>query len=142
MTISVASYNVLADSYVSSERYPGIPSTILSPQWRRPALARHVAGLAADVLCLQEVELEVFGVLEAQLQPRGYQGYYAQKKDRPDGCATFVRSAAFAASGATKLHYADASTGKTASGHVALVVTLQQEGRVVAFANTHLKWDP
>src|SRR5947209_3708664 len=93
MPFRVASYNILAEAYTLPDRYPGIPSALLVPENRRPALIRHISGLGADLICLQEVEPEVFRALEAALGPRGYQGHYAQKTARPDGCASFVRTA-------------------------------------------------
>jgi endonuclease/exonuclease/phosphatase family metal-dependent hydrolase len=38
------------------------------------------------------------------------------------------------------LRYADGGT-QPASGHVALIATLNNEGRLLGVANTHLKWD-
>jgi endonuclease/exonuclease/phosphatase family metal-dependent hydrolase len=141
MSFTVASWNILADAYAYPERYPGIPAAILDPTWRHPALIRHVSGLGADVVCLQEVELDLFGLLEKQLRPRGYQGHYAQKTGRPDGCAAFIRTEALAVRDVRPLPYAD-GRGAGDSGHVALVLVLEQAGRLVVVANTHLKWDP
>src|SRR5262245_13776601 len=141
MTFAVASYNVLADSYLRPQWYPGTPESVLVPWWRRPALTRHITGLAADVICLQEVEHDLFTALAEHLRPLGYEGYPAPKRGKPDGCATFVRTAALAVRAWQVLHYADGRGMSPDSGHVALILLLEREGRVVGIANTHLKWD-
>jgi len=141
MPFTIASYNILAEAYTLPERYPGIPAALLAPEWRRPALQRHIAGLNADVLCLQEAEPHVFEALQTQLQSRGYQGHFARKIDRPDGCATFVRTETLPIHTVRAHAYSDGGLGRPASGHVALVVTLRWQDRLVAVANTHLKWD-
>jgi mRNA deadenylase 3'-5' endonuclease subunit Ccr4 len=142
MPFRVASYNILADAYVSPERYPGIPPAFLAPESRRPALIRHITGLGADLICLQEVEPEVFRTLEVALGPRGYQGHYAQKTARPDGCASFVRLATLPLHAVRTLHYADGQGDKPNSGHLGLLLTVRWQGRSLVVANTHLKWDP
>jgi mRNA deadenylase 3'-5' endonuclease subunit Ccr4 len=142
MPFTIASYNILAEAYIKPERYPGIPPAILAPQWRRPALVRHIAGLNAQVICLQEAEPDLFATLLAHLQSRGYQGHFAQKTDRPDGCATFVRTDTLPIQAVHAHAYTEGGPHEPASGHVALVVTLRWQDRLVAVANTHLKWHP
>jgi mRNA deadenylase 3'-5' endonuclease subunit Ccr4 len=144
MTLAAASYNVLADAYVRPERYPGVPLAALDFMAREPALLRRIAGLGADVVCLQEVEHSLFASLDGHLRSRGYVGHYARKgNDKPDGCATFVRDS-FAIDEVKTLNYADASTrpARPPSGHVALLVRVRWEGLTLGIANTHLKWDP
>lgn len=141
MSFSVASWNILADAYALPKRYPGIPATILAAEWRQPAVVRHVLHLAADVVCLQEVEPRMFRLLESHLEPRGYQGYFAQKTARPDGCATFVRTERLAVRATHTLHYNDGQR-RVDSGHLALLLVLEQAGGQAVISNTHLKWDP
>ena len=94
LPLAVASYNVLADAYVRPERYAGVPLVALDFMSREPLLLRRVAGLGADVVCLQEVEHALYPTLEDYLRPQGYVGHYARKgNNKPDGCATFVRGA-------------------------------------------------
>jgi len=141
MSFSVTSYNVLADSYLRPEWYPATPEFVLAPSWRQPALIRHIAGLAADVICLQEIESNLFVALSDHLRALGYEGHQAPKHGKPDGCATFVRTAALAVRAVHLLRYADGHGLSADSGHVALILLLEHEGRVVGIANTHLKWD-
>ncbi len=142
MLFSLASYNILAEAYTLPERYPGVPAALLASDHRRSALVRHIAGLAADLICLQEVEPEVFRLLEAALGQRGYQGHYAQKTARPDGCASFVRTSLLPVQTTQTLRYADGQGEKPDSSHLALLVTVAWQDRPVVVANTHLKWDP
>jgi mRNA deadenylase 3'-5' endonuclease subunit Ccr4 len=142
MSFTVATYNVLATAYINPQWYPGVPEHLLQPETRVPALVRHVEALGADVLCLQEVEPDVFAVLNERLQPLGYAGHFEQKgRNRPDGCATFVRTAAFAVRRAYRLEYRDRETGPEAhSGHVALLLALERDGPLLGVANTHVRW--
>lgn len=129
-----ATYNVLATAYLSKGDYSAVPPGLLDPAWRVPAVVRRVVGLNADVVCLQEVEADLFAALEAHLGPLGFAGRHELKSGRPDGCATFYRAASFAPVRAARLEYRD-------EGFVALLLTLEHEGRPLGVANTHLRWD-
>lgn len=52
---TVLSYNILADTYTSSELYGYCPSWALSWPYRRQNLLREIVGYRADIVCLQEV---------------------------------------------------------------------------------------
>lgn len=143
MTFTVATYNVLASAYIRPQRYPFTPEELLDPRRRIPALAEHLATLNADIYCLQEVEDETFAAIDRQLSPLGYHGELAMKGGgKPDGCATFFRTDAFALREILRIDYLDGIDGQAHSGHVAQVVFLKQAHRTLGIANTHLKWDP
>jgi len=90
--IVIATYNILADAYIKPEYYPHCDPKDFQAEHRHPRLIERVAGLGADVICLQEVEYALFVRLEARLRGLGYQGRWAHKGGgKPDGCATFVR---------------------------------------------------
>src|SRR5260370_37705094 len=92
MCFTVAMWNVLATAYIRPEYYPGTPPEVLDAASRVPALVRCANSLGVGILCMQEVEREVFAALEAGLGEMGYDGRYALKgRQRPDGCATFFR---------------------------------------------------
>src|SRR5262249_10022667 len=96
MPFRACTYNVLATAYLPRGDYSKVPPDLLDPARRIPALVRHVGALGADLLCLQEVEAEVFAALEQGLGPLGYVGRYEPKgRGKLDGCATFYRTAAF-----------------------------------------------
>jgi protein angel len=116
---------------------------VLDPAWRIPALVQHITDLGADVICLQEVELETFAALKSRLISMGYAAQYARKTGgRTDGCATFYRQHAFELIAARVVEYADGTQGQANSGHIALIVLLRDAGGIVGIANTHLSWDP
>ena len=143
MPFTMASYNILADSYVNAAWYPGTDGRLLDPAHRHPAQVDRIARLAADVVCLQEVEAEVFSLINGRLTAAGFQGNYASKgAGKPDGCATFLKLATMPLHSVRTLHYADGSGGQPASGHIALITVVEHECRQVAIANTHLNWDP
>src|SRR5262245_20302521 len=108
MPLKAATYNVLATAYIKPEWYRGVPPNLLSPAWRVPALVRHVESLGADLVCLQEVENEVFAALNQRLKLLGYEGHYEKKgRGRPDGCATFFRTSVFTQLQLLRLDYQD-----------------------------------
>ena len=142
MSFTLTSYNVLASGYIKPSFYPRTPPDALKPAWRIPALVKRVVNLGSDVLCLQEVDLDTLAALRAALEPLGYVGHDARKGlGKPDGCSTFFRADRFKLKHAQRLEYADGNGLEPDSGHVALVVALEFEGRTVGVANTHLKWD-
>lgn len=136
-SFSVASYNILADSYIRSEWYPRTPAALLQPGARKLPLARHVEALGADLLCLQEVEPGAYAELEGSLRPLGYGGRFLRKAAKPDGCAIFFRG--FELRSQYDLRFAD---GPPDSGHVALMLLLGRKGAELGVATTHLKWGP
>lgn len=141
MPFVVASYNILADSYINPAWYPATHARWLDPARRHPALVERITRLAADVVCLQEVEPEVFSLIDSRLT--GYQGNYARKgAGKSDGCATFLKTSTARLYDVRTLYYADGSGAQAASGNIALVTVVEHEGRHVGIANTHLKWDP
>ncbi|XP_022766854.1 carbon catabolite repressor protein 4 homolog 1-like [Durio zibethinus] len=99
-TFTVLSYNILSDSYASSELYSYCPSWALSWPYRRQNLLREIVGYRADIVCLQEVQNDHFDEFFApELDKHGYQALYKRKTnevysgniDTIDGCATFFR---------------------------------------------------
>lgn len=143
MSFTVATYNILADAYIKPAWYPHTPPALLLTETRIPKLLRHIAGLTADMLCLQEVTQDIFAALETHLTALGYAGRYTQKASgKPDGCATFYRMAVFTLLKTVRIEYADGPEGHEPSGHAAQLLVLQHGEHRLGVANTHLKWDP
>jgi mRNA deadenylase 3'-5' endonuclease subunit Ccr4 len=141
ISFSIASYNILADSYVRPNWYLNIDPEILRWDRRKFALAERVARLDADIVCLQEVEADAYGLIERSLAAKGYSGVYAKKgSGKPDGCAMFFRQAGLRFAGADTLYYHDGRPDVPDSGHLALIVSFESQGSVIRVANTHLKW--
>jgi len=142
-SFSVASYNVMANAYVQRWFYRRTPKLVLKPLWRTPAVTQRVASIGADLLCLQEVEPEMFAVLESRLTSLGYRAHYAPKRgNQPDGCAIFYREDGFELVETRVVEYTDGAHGRANAGHIALISWLRTAGRVIGVANTHLTWDP
>ena len=98
--------------------------------------------MGMDILCLQEVEADVFDALRAGLAGLGYSGTHAMKdRGRPDGCATFFCSARFTLLADRRMAYSDGDGGVD-SGSILQLLLLGHEGKRLEIANTHLKWDP
>lgn len=143
MSFVVASYNILADAYVRPGYFPSSPPEALAPERRRPALARRIAALGADVVCLQEVEPAALAAIEALLPPGEFAFHFAPKRaGKPDGCAIGVRRASLAVHAVMPHAYDDGGPQRPPSGHVALLAVLEQAGRRFGVATTHVKWDP
>jgi mRNA deadenylase 3'-5' endonuclease subunit Ccr4 len=137
----LASYNILADSYVQPQWYLHVDPEILRWDKRRFALAEKLVWLDADILCLQEVEADAYALFEHRLSAQGYAGIYAQKgRGRPDGCATFFKQGLRFA-GSETIHYHDRLGAEPDSGHLALLANFTSERGVISMVNTHLRWD-
>lgn len=131
MGLRVVSYNILADSYVEPSYFPRTPAEILDAGRRRPALAARIAGLGADVVCLQEVEPDALAIVRAALP--AHQACFEPKRGKPDGVATLVRGV---------VRHRASVVYPDGTGHVALLLAVEHEGRLLGVANTHLKWGP
>lgn len=143
MKIKAVTYNILATAYIEPTRYPFTPPELLDSKRRIPALTEHIIRLDADLLCLQEVEEEMFALINRALSPLGYAGGLTKKGGgKPDGCAIFVRSKALEWVRLSRLEYDDAIGETPRSGHLAQILILKWGGRFLGVANTHLKWDP
>ncbi|KAL4571619.1 hypothetical protein LXL04_018382 [Taraxacum kok-saghyz] len=99
-TFTVLSYNILCDSYATSDIYGYCPSWALSWPYRRQNLLREIVGYLADIVCLQEVQSDHFEEFFApELDKHGYQALFKKKTSEVyngstqtiDGCATFFR---------------------------------------------------
>ena len=90
-TITVMSYNVLADAYANKHRrelYTRVPTTCLSWKNRVELLVQEVGHWRPTIVCMQEVDH--FRDLEIKLEAQGYVGRFLQRtNDRPDGLAMF-----------------------------------------------------
>jgi mRNA deadenylase 3'-5' endonuclease subunit Ccr4 len=141
MPLTVISYNILADSYIRPSHYPGVPAPVLAAEHRLPLLVRRMREHAADVMCLQEVEPHAFDLIKTELASLGYASHFAQKRSKPEGCATLVRQEA-PTIGMHTLYFRDNRGNEKESGHVALLLIVRGPYGKIGIANTHFKWDP
>ncbi len=118
----LACYNVLANAYVRPQFYRECAPEALEPKARRRRLLNRIAGLQADILCLQEAEADL-------VRDIGSEGRFFQKGDhKPDGCAILT-----SLPGTWREHHY-----RDGSGHGVLMLDLPE----LTVATTHLKWDP
>lgn len=142
MSFKIATYNVLADCYINPSWYPHTTSDYLDPKNRIPAVVNYLIRLDADILCLQEVEHHMFSNIDKTLSPLGYRGIHSLKnRMKKDGCAIFFRTRSFELLKFFKIDYPDQYGGLPDSGHIGQLLVLEYSGRLLALANTHLKWD-
>ena len=141
-TLRIASYNMLADSYIAAGRYPRTEPALLAPATRLPAVVDRVRGLRADIVCLQEVEAHAFALLDKALSAIGFAGMLALKSNgKPDGCAIFLRGDKVRLTRQDTVHFNDQTEDARQSGHLAQIVTVDTDIGPLRIANTHIKWD-
>ncbi|XP_057338865.1 CCR4-NOT transcription complex subunit 6-like [Microplitis mediator] len=77
---SVMSYMVLSSSYVAPEMYPYYSKEYLDWETRGQSIIDEINYYEYNVICLQEVELEVFlQFYSPTLKAKGYDGVFAPK---------------------------------------------------------------
>ncbi len=129
----MVSYNILADAYIKPGRYDHVPQEALDPTARRALLLKRLLAFSADVYALQEVEPTAFEAIASTLGEE-YWSDLVLKKDRPEGCALFVRRAL------EPNALAPVITHFENKPQVAGVVQLRFGALSVHIANTHLRW--
>jgi mRNA deadenylase 3'-5' endonuclease subunit Ccr4 len=142
LSFSVASYNVLANAYIQPALYRRTPSIVLHSSWRIPALLQHITRLQADIICLQEVEDQLFAALRSRMGASGYGAQYRRKSNgQPDGCAVLFRQEVFDLIDVRVIAYKDGRNETAESGNIALVLLFETVFGRLGIVNTHLSWD-
>lgn len=105
---------------------------------RFPRILDRILQSDADVLCFQEVEAAQFQVLRDTLP--GYNGFYLQRPDSPDGCATFLRHSIVV------LHTEHLQLKEVGTlsdrGNVCLIHVIKYQEQVLIVSNTHILYNP
>ncbi|CAE7033926.1 noct [Symbiodinium sp. KB8] len=98
-SVRVLSLNLLADSKQKEEEWSATPEDVLQWPKRRLRLLEILLQEEADIICLQELDMEVAGVpggLDSELRLAGYHGILTKPKSpATDGCAVFVKEDRF-----------------------------------------------
>jgi len=103
---SVLTYNTLCDKYATQSQYGYTPSQALSWEYRKDLILQEVREQNADIVCLQEVDMESFNeYFRVQLAYNDYKGVFwpksrartmAEKEAKlVDGCATFFKGSKY-----------------------------------------------
>ncbi|KAF2835829.1 hypothetical protein M501DRAFT_941219 [Patellaria atrata CBS 101060] len=103
---SVISWNTLCDKYATQSQYGYTPSAALDWGHRKEVILDEIRNRNADIICLQEVDLESFNdFFRSALAHNDYKGVFWNKSRAKtmgereaklvDGCATFYRNKRF-----------------------------------------------
>ncbi|XP_032724269.1 2',5'-phosphodiesterase 12 [Lontra canadensis] len=167
--IRTVSYNLLADTYAQTEfsrsvLYPYCAPYALELDYRQNLIQKELTGYNADLICLQEVDRNVFtDSLVPALEAFGLEGVFRIKQH--EGLATFYRKAKFTllsqhdisfheALESDPLHkelleklvlYPSAQERVLQRSSVLQVSVLQStkdSSKRICVANTHLYWHP
>eukprot|EP00475_Leptophrys_vorax_P032703 TRINITY_DN5080_c0_g2_i1.p1 TRINITY_DN5080_c0_g2~~TRINITY_DN5080_c0_g2_i1.p1 ORF type:complete len:368 (-),score=84.07 TRINITY_DN5080_c0_g2_i1:247-1326(-) len=145
---SVLSYNVLCQEYIDENfyLYAKCKDDDLALYLRELVMLKEIEFLNADVVCLQEVEARRFRAFwdETLTKKLGYEkGLYLQKtKNKPDGCAFFVKKDVFRIIDDEEVFLEDYVVyDKLERPNIAQVICLESlkfPKNYFVFANTHL----
>lgn len=72
--ISLVTWNILAAEYARPSKYPWSNQQDLEWRIREPRIVRQLALIDADIICLQEVQVELWNGLLEKLNKHGYHG--------------------------------------------------------------------
>ncbi|KAG2445827.1 hypothetical protein HXX76_000431 [Chlamydomonas incerta] len=101
-TLTAMTYNLLADKYTRGGWHSYCLPQHLNWDSRRERILQEIESYSSDIICLQEVEAQVFaGELQPWLAARGYRGHYLARQygdnvhGPPEGVALFYRTEVF-----------------------------------------------
>lgn len=167
-TFSLLCYNILCDKYATSQMYGYTPSWALNWDYRKEILLQEIMGFSADIVCLQEVDIEQYeDFFLNQLSQHDYRGVYSQKsraktmseneKKRVDGCATFFKASKYQLIESEVIEFSQVALqrsdfAKTEDmfnrvltkdniANVALLENIESGTRLIV-ANVHIHWNP
>lgn len=124
-----ATFNVLADAYLSYGDYSHVTPSLLESGARIPGIVRTIDELDADIIGLQEAEAPLVNALE---ETGNWQTFWTPKgHNKRDGCVTLVKPD-------IKVNTFESHEYSDGTGHIMQILEI---GRI-AFANTHIKWAP
>jgi len=148
--VTVASWNMLAESFASPHSFPSCPSQYLRWSHRANVLRNVLQQHESDILCLQEVDMH--DEIEGWLEVRGYDcRFFPRPADKPDGCLTCWKRDVFAlvddSSQPCHVSFDDYAFcgGRLGGRHnIATFVLLRHvaTAHLVLVVNTHLYWHP
>jgi CCR4-NOT transcription complex subunit 6 len=96
-------YNILCNKMATQSLYGYVPSWALQWEYRRAIIREQLLESKADIICLQEVDLENFNSFfipelglagyKGQIQPKSRANTMTESERKVvDGCATFYNS--------------------------------------------------
>ncbi|XP_041831423.1 protein angel homolog 2 isoform X2 [Melanotaenia boesemani] len=151
---SVMSYNILSQELLQDNAYlyRHCDPSILHWEYRLPNLLAEIQQHDADILCLQEVQMDHY---ENQIKPALQAlGYHCELKKRtgskPDGCAVIFKTSRFSLLSTNPVEFFRHGDALLDRDNVGLVVLLQPRNSIsqsdpssfICVANTHLLYNP
>uniref|UniRef100_K7GJD5 Angel homolog 2 n=1 Tax=Pelodiscus sinensis TaxID=13735 RepID=K7GJD5_PELSI len=148
---TVMSYNILSQNLLedNSHLYKHCRQPVLFWGYRFPNILREIQQLDADVLCLQEVQEDHYGMeIKPSLESLGYHCEYKMRTGRkPDGCAICFKISKFNLLSSNPVEFFRHDIPLLDRDNVGLVLLLQprfhcKATAAVCIANTHLLYNP
>ncbi|CAB1315697.1 unnamed protein product [Coregonus sp. 'balchen'] len=157
--IRVVSYNILADVYAQTDLsktvlYPYCTPYALELDYRQSLIKKELSGYNADIICLQEVDKNVFAdSLSPALDAFGFDGVFRIKEKQHEGLATYYRRSKFKLLSQHDIMLSEALKSDPiheelldrVSSNPALKEKVVQRSTTlqkICVANTHLYWHP
>lgn len=134
--VRLASWNVLADGLAQETDFTYCATEVLSWSARRPAVLDGIRQVAADIVCLQEMNhFSGEDGIDREMAEMGYEGKFVEKRESPalrfgapaDGCCVFWSRARFTVAESHVVHFSDAE-GRRPHNQRALIVVLRDNG--------------
>jgi CCR4-NOT transcription complex subunit 6 len=161
----VFDYNILCNAYANSVSSDYVPSWALDWNYRKEIIVQEILQSNADIICLQEVELEQYEELFLPtLQSHGYDGAFLIKtraktmseaeRKVVDGCATFYKRAKFSLEQVYRVEFGPLAMNRIQKSdvlynrvmnrdNVALLCRFSsREYGNLLVGNVHIHWDP
>ncbi|EGP83381.1 uncharacterized protein MYCGRDRAFT_63781 [Zymoseptoria tritici IPO323] len=165
---TIFSWNILCDRAATAAMYGYTPSEALSWQRRRDLILDEMQGRDADIMCLQEMDIENYNeFFRPNLASMDYKGVFwpksraqtmAEKEAKVvDGCAIFYKNTKYIMLDKQVIIFSreaisrpdmkgehDVYNRVMPRDHVAVVLFLEnrQTGSRLIVVNTHLTWEP
>ncbi|KAK4049091.1 Glucose-repressible alcohol dehydrogenase transcriptional effector [Microbotryomycetes sp. JL221] len=165
---SLLCYNILCEKYATAQMYGYTPSWALSWDYRKELILTEVMNYAADIVCLQEVDIEQYETFFLEnLSRHEYDGVYypksrartmsGEEKRHVDGCATFFKNTTFALVEQHVIEFnqiairrpdfkktEDMFNRVMTKDNIAVIALLEhrKSGARLIVANAHIHWDP
>ena len=167
-SFTVLDWNILCDKYVNPTHYPWVPQKALQWEYRRDLIIEEIKSRDADVLCLQEIDMESYEeFFRRELAYYHYKGIFWQKSrartmtqreaKTVDGCAIFYKSQKYILLDKLCIDFANTAINRPdmkgehdifnrvmPRDHVAVAAFLENRmtGSRMIVANAHIFWDP
>lgn len=163
---SIFCYNILSERYATAKQYGYTPSWALNWKYRGQAILKQIIEYSADVVCLQELELQQYeDFFKKKLFEYNYESIYLMKtravtmgeKERKsvDGCAIFFNKHKLELVHKQFIEFSKIAMSNSenekevfnrliAKDNVAILSLFKHKTTMKHFlvANCHIHWDP